>query len=258
MLVSGLETSHKKACLRPSGVDETRCPNQRGEIEFQLLIARARQETDYSSGTRLLYGQELVVQFLSGQLIEVRMTDVMSGDAPALIPRLFKRQPAEYVINPSTHFLHAPAAPCPKLGRHKIENRNAVEVSAAGQPPMKPGVIDQDHRVRPLMSKIAIGSGKKLKEQGCAGKDPREPHHRQLTEWIKQPASRRCHFLPAKSDAVDFRTKVAKDPDQIGPVQVAAGLAGGDKDVHRHPCLVVQKSEVRSQRSEVRDTPTNF
>src|SRR5260370_18319154 len=156
--MGGFKTSDQKACLRPSGGDDTSCPNQRGEIEFQLLIARARQETDYSSRTRPLYGQELVVQFLSGQLIEVRMTDVMSGDASALIPRLFKRQPAEYVINPSTHFLHAPAPPCPKLGRHKIENRNAVEVSAPRQPPVKTRAIDQDHHVRPLMSKIAIGS----------------------------------------------------------------------------------------------------
>src|SRR5882724_2755444 len=128
--MSGFKTSDKKACLRPSGVDETRCPNQRGEIEFQLLIARARQETDNSSRTRPLYGQELVVQFLSRQLVEIRMTDVMSGDAPALIPRLFKRQRAEYVIHPATHLLHAPAAPCPKLGRHKIENRDAVKMSA--------------------------------------------------------------------------------------------------------------------------------
>src|SRR5205807_9012496 len=110
------------------------------------------------------------------QLVEVRMADVVSGDAALAVPRLFKRQRTQDVIDPSAHLVDAPASPAPELRRHKIENRYAVEMRPAGQPPVEAGVVDQHNGVGPPMAKEAVGPGKQFKEGRGVGKDAGEPH----------------------------------------------------------------------------------
>src|SRR6516225_241754 len=111
-------------------------------------------------GTAL--GQKLLVQWLFGQFIEVRMADVMSGDAAALVPRLFEGQGTQHMIDPAAHLVHAPSRPPPKLRRHEIVDRDAMKVSPPGQPPVEPRVIDQNDRGRTLVPEVTGATGQQL------------------------------------------------------------------------------------------------
>src|SRR5207245_1168321 len=90
-------------------------------------------------------------QMLLGQFIEIRMADVMSGQAATLVPRFFERQSAQDVIDPAAHLVHAPAAPTPKLRWNEIEDRDAVEMGTPGQPPVEARVINEEVHRHPCL-----------------------------------------------------------------------------------------------------------
>src|SRR5262249_6768104 len=144
-----------------------------------LLIARPRQERDDGTSS-LLSADELLIEIQFGQLVEIRMTDVLCVDASFLIPALLERQTAKHVIDETLHLLDAPAGPSPKLRRHKVKHRNAVKMSPPGQPPIKAGVIDQNDRIGTLMAKVAVGASDEIDESRCVCQDASEPHNRQI------------------------------------------------------------------------------
>src|SRR5437870_1159144 len=166
------------------------------------------------------------------------MADVACLDATFLIPLFLERQGAEDVVHRATHLLHPPACPGPELGRHKVEDGDAVSASSAGEPPMKAGIVDEDDRIWPSVAEIAVGTEKELDEDVGVEEDAQEPHHCQPAERIKQVSAGFFHPFAADADAFEVRPKSPQFADEIGTVQIAARFARGNEDTHRLPCLL--------------------
>src|SRR5262249_40624107 len=95
--------------------------------------------------------------------------------------------------------------------------------------------------IRPLMAEEAIGLGEKLQETRRVPQDAGEPHDRELTQRIEQPAAGLGHVFAAEADAFHRRVAEAQLADQVGAVQVAARLAGAEEDSHGFPAFALRR-----------------
>ena len=172
------------------------------------------------------------VELLARDFIEERMPDVFRLDAALVVPRFLERQRAEHVIDKAPHLGDAPAGPGPKLRRHEVEHRNALGVRTPRDPPVEAGVIDQDDRIGPMLAKVAIRLRNQAHDVRQAGEDLAEAHDRMIAQREQMLAPRRRHPVAAEADAFEGRIKPSQSVDQVGAVNVAAGLADAEEDAH--------------------------
>ena len=113
-------------------------------------------------------------------------------------------------------------------------------MGAIGDPPVQTRVVDQDHRVRLLVTEIAIGPEDQTDERDDVEKHVEEPHDRQVDQRIDQLRPGRAHLRSAKADKFGLGEPRAEGFDQVGAMKVAARLAGRDEESHGRvslPCL---------------------
>ena len=91
-----------------------------------------------------------------------------------------------------------------------------VDVAA----PTEPG-----DRIGPGVGEVAIGAAGKIPEVMQFQQDAKEPHQRELGEIFVQFATGRRHPRSAVADEFKIVAAAAELADQVGSVQVAAGLA---------------------------------
>jgi hypothetical protein len=170
---------------------------------------------------------------LGPQLIEIRMTNIGRVAAALAIPRLLEWQFAQHVVDEASHFADPPAGPGPELRRAVIKHGNAMCLCPPGDPPVEARVIDQHDRVRPMMAEVAIGAACEVPELVNVQQHASEPHHGQLRQVFVQRAPGSGHPRPTVADKLAFSPSPAQFANEIGAVQVATGLAYGEKDPHR-------------------------
>ena len=186
-----------------------------------------------SPGSLALLRQEARVERPVRELVEVGMADVDRILEPArVIPGRLERQAAQDEIDVLLDLLDPPAGPGPDLRRHEVEDRDAPRLGAAGDPPVQARVVDQHHGVGPFVAKIAIGLEDQPDERHEVQQDVQEPHHRQVDERIEQAGAGLLHVATAEADELGVGNELAERANQVGGVQVAARLTGGDEDSH--------------------------
>ena len=95
-----------------------------------------------------------------------------------------------------------------------------------GEPPVQPGVIDEHHGVGALVAKIAIGLEDQPHEREEIQENVQEPHHRQVDERIKQACAGLFHVGSAESRELGVGKELPERANQVGGMQIAAGLTG--------------------------------
>ena len=81
-----------------------------------------------------------------------------------------------------------------------------------------------------MMAKIAIRPAGQIQELVQVQQHAGEPHHRQRGQIGVELAADLGHFRTAVADGLNLRAALPQLPDQVGPVQIAAGLADREKN----------------------------
>ena len=128
------------------------------------------------------------------------MADERGVAAVLAEPRLLERQAAEHVVHQPPHLFDPPAGPGPNLRRRIVEDRNAVDLRPAGDPPVEARIVDQHHGVGPMVAEIAVGPAGQVPELVQVHQHAGEPHHGQGGQIGVQLAAGLGHFRPAVAD----------------------------------------------------------
>ena len=175
-----------------------------------------------------------------GQFVEIGVADVDGAlDAPASIPIGLEGEATEQDIDVFLHLLRPPAGPGPELGRDEPDDGDAAALGPFREGEIEAGVVDQDEGVGPFVAEDAIGLVREGDELVEVHQDPAEPHHSQLHERIEELRARLFHPGAAEADEFGIRQASPEGLDEVGTVEVAAGLAGGEEESHwsgSHPC----------------------
>ena len=167
-------------------------------------------------------------------------------DPTRMVPGRLEREAAKDLVNILPDFLHPPAGPGPELRRDEVEDRDAACLGPAGDPPVQAGIVDQHHRIRPLVAEIAIGHEDEADERHQVEQHVEEPHHREVDQREEQARTGLRHLRAAETDEPGVRNPLSEGTDQVGGVEIAAGLSGRDEDSHEVTSLPCAWTAVRS------------
>ena len=106
------------------------------------------------------------VEFMTQEVIKVRVPYVSRRAATCLIPSGFKRQFAQRMIHQAPQLLHAMRRPGPNLRCSVVDNRNAVLLRTSRNPPVESGEVNQDHSIGALRAEQVIGAPQQAIELG--------------------------------------------------------------------------------------------
>src|SRR5690606_36599334 len=92
--------------------------------------------------------------------------------------------------------------------------------------------VDEHHGVWPMMAKVAVGSAGEGEELMNVEDDAQHPHHGELGHVGVKLAIGGGHLGTAIADGLQLGILIPELANQVGAVQVAAGLAGREVDLH--------------------------
>ena len=139
-------------------------------------------------------------------------------------PLLLKRQAAQHVIDQAAASSSPATRPGPNLRRHVIENRNAVGLRPAGDPPVEARIVDQHDGVR-------AGDGGNSDRPGwpgretCAGSAAPARNHitaRAVRSACKSAAGR-GHLRAAVADALEIGRRARSWRIRLAPCRSPLG-----------------------------------
>ncbi len=170
--------------------------------------------------------EERFVEFVLPHFVEERMADERGIAAALAKPRLFERQAAQHVVAQPSHFLGPPRRPGPDLRRSIVEDRDAVDLGPPGDPPIEARIVDQHDGIGPVVAEIAIGAAGQVPELVKIGQDAAEPHDGQFGQIGVEFAADGRHPRTSVADGFQRLVALLQLANEVGGVQVAAGLAG--------------------------------
>ena len=200
-----------------------------GKVVQHLLRSRAGKNGHQRAATAIVI-EERFVELVPPHFVEEGMADKRRIAAALAEPRLFERQAAQHVIAQPAHLPGPPGCPGPDLRWRIIENRDAVDLGPPGNPPIEAGVVDQHDGVGPVLAEIAIGASGQVPELVKIGDGPAEPHDGQLGQIGMELATDGRHLRTSVSDGIQLWTALLQLANEVGGMQVAAGLTGREEE----------------------------
>jgi hypothetical protein len=104
----------------------------------------------------------------------------------------------------------------------------------AGQPQVEVGVVDEDREVGADRVDLVEQRAEDLAQAGQVRDHLEEPDHRQVAHVRGEPRSLGLQAVSAQTENVQVAHRLPEVAHQVGAVEVAGGLAAGEKEAgHR-------------------------
>lgn len=160
------------------------CPGNEGSAGKQ------KRSRTTKGNVGLLPRNETAIQLIVGRFVEERVPNLRPFATALALPRLFKRQLAQRVIDQTPHLLDPPSDQNPNPRHGVVEHRNLEAFRRASNPAVDAGIIDQHDGIGPALAPVSVRAARDSPEVMNVQHYTKELHHRELGEVFVQLAAR--------------------------------------------------------------------
>ena len=158
------------------------------------------------------------------------VADELGVDASRAVERLFERKDDEHAVDEALHPPQAAALPGPELRADEPENGHAEALAMHGEAKVDVGKVDEDGERGRIALEVANQRAVLRVDVECVAQDLGEAHVGDVLGADDALLAGGFHAGPAEAGEGGVRQAGMEFGNDMGAVEVAGGLAGGEED----------------------------